>query len=192
MHPSFTGLSTASGDKQALALHPCRMFRVSPTRGLPSCRTTFVSTASAWAWLPVSNVPSAPRWRQWPMDAALRRWAGRWSAYRDQVQGPFHGPAMAESVLQAIADNLVGQGYRESDDPSIWQLHMQAELRRVNANQGASSAAGNDRHSIIDVRPSGADLPVTARLCPAATMTLCLPWSARPCCVYSRLVQLPL
>jgi len=43
---------------------------------------------------------------------------------------------MAESVLQAIADNLVGQGYRESDDPSIWQLHMQAELRRVNANQG--------------------------------------------------------
>ena len=70
------------------------------------------------------------------MDAALRRWAGRWSAYRDQVQGPFHGPAMAESVLQAIADNLVGQGYRESDDPSIWQLHMQAELRRVNANQG--------------------------------------------------------
>jgi len=53
-----------------------------------------------------------------------------------KVQGPFHGPAMAESVLQAIADNLVGQGYRESDDPSIWQLHMQAELRRVNANQG--------------------------------------------------------
>lgn len=109
-----------------------------------------------------------------------------------KVQGPFHGPAMAESVLQAIADNLVGQGYRESDDPSIWQLHMQAELRRVNANQGASSAAGNDRHSIIDVRPSGADLPVTARLCPGTTMTLCPPWSARPCCVYSRLVQLPL
>ena len=50
-----------------------------------------------------------------------------------------HGYAAAlthETVLQAIADNLVGQGYRESDDPSIWQLHMQAELRRGNANQG--------------------------------------------------------
>jgi len=42
---------------------------------------------------------------------------------------------MAESVLAAIADNLMGQGYCESEDPSIWQLHMQAELRRVNANQ---------------------------------------------------------
>ena len=52
-----------------------------------------------------------------------------------KVQGPFHGPAMAESVLAAIADNLIGQGYCESDAPSIWQLHMQAELRRVNANQ---------------------------------------------------------
>jgi len=52
-----------------------------------------------------------------------------------KAQGPFHGPREAESVLKAIADNLYGQGYAKSDAPSIWQLHMQAELRKVNANQ---------------------------------------------------------
>ncbi|MCQ4295603.1 hypothetical protein NAU58_08445 [Pseudomonas stutzeri] len=62
-----------------------------------------------------------------------------------KVQGPFRGPAMAESVLAAIADNLMGQGYCESDDPSIWQLHMQAELRRVNANQARFLAGWESR-----------------------------------------------
>ncbi|MGY8820541.1 MAG: PA4575 family protein [Pseudomonadales bacterium] len=52
-----------------------------------------------------------------------------------KAQGPFHGPREAESVLKAIAENLYGQGYAESESPSIWQLHMQAELRKVNANQ---------------------------------------------------------
>ncbi|MCQ4322608.1 hypothetical protein [Stutzerimonas stutzeri] len=52
-----------------------------------------------------------------------------------KAQGPFHGPREAEKVLKAIADNLFGQGYAQSDSPSIWQLHMQAELRKVNANQ---------------------------------------------------------
>ncbi|MHB1368877.1 MAG: PA4575 family protein [Pseudomonadaceae bacterium] len=52
-----------------------------------------------------------------------------------KVQGPFRGPRMAESVLEMIASNLQGQGYCPSEDPAIWQLHMQAELRRVNANQ---------------------------------------------------------
>ncbi|MCQ4299887.1 hypothetical protein NAV11_08175 [Pseudomonas songnenensis] len=62
-----------------------------------------------------------------------------------KVQGPFHGPAMAESVLASIADNLMGQGYCESDDPSIWQVHMQAELRRVNANQARFLAGWESR-----------------------------------------------
>lgn len=62
-----------------------------------------------------------------------------------KVQGPFHGPVMAESVLASIADNLMGQGYCESDDPSIWQLHMQAELRRVNANQARFLAGWESR-----------------------------------------------
>ncbi|MBA1279983.1 hypothetical protein NA645_17295 [Pseudomonas stutzeri] len=52
-----------------------------------------------------------------------------------KAQGPFHGPREAETVLQAIASNLHGQGYCESDSPSIWQLHMHAELRKINANQ---------------------------------------------------------
>jgi len=52
-----------------------------------------------------------------------------------KAQGPFHGPREAETVLQAIASNLRGQGYCESDSPSIWQLHMHAELRKINANQ---------------------------------------------------------
>ena len=52
-----------------------------------------------------------------------------------KAQGPFHGLRKAESVLQAIASNLQKQGYAESDSPSIWQLHMHAELRKVNANQ---------------------------------------------------------
>lgn len=52
-----------------------------------------------------------------------------------KAQGPFHGPREAEKVLRAIAENLEGQGYAPSDSPSIWQLHMQAELRKVNANQ---------------------------------------------------------
>ncbi|MEN0108099.1 MAG: hypothetical protein AAGC84_16975 [Pseudomonas sp.] len=50
-----------------------------------------------------------------------------------KTQGPFHGPFVAEEVLAAIADNLAELGYRQSDDPSIWCLHLQAELRRVNA-----------------------------------------------------------
>ncbi len=42
---------------------------------------------------------------------------------------------MAESVLEAIVSNLRSQGYEEAADPAIWQLHMQAELRKVNADQ---------------------------------------------------------
>lgn len=50
-----------------------------------------------------------------------------------RVQGPFHGLAEGEAVLAAITQHLLLQGYVESDEPSIWSLHMQAELRRLNA-----------------------------------------------------------
>lgn len=52
-----------------------------------------------------------------------------------RVQGPFYGPRKAESVLQAIARNLAEQGYVEAEGPYIWELHMLAELRKVNADQ---------------------------------------------------------
>lgn len=52
-----------------------------------------------------------------------------------RVQGPFYGPRKAEAVLDAIARNLVEQGYSEGSGPHIWELHMQAELRKVNSDQ---------------------------------------------------------
>lgn len=53
-----------------------------------------------------------------------------------KTQGPFRGPLVAEDVLLAIAENLGELGYSESDEPSIWCLHLQAELRRVNGERG--------------------------------------------------------
>ncbi|UVE18476.1 hypothetical protein NVV93_03495 [Pseudomonas sp. LS44] len=53
-----------------------------------------------------------------------------------KAQGPFHGPFVAESILEAIADNLTMMGYEPSYEPSIWCLHMQAEMRRLNAARG--------------------------------------------------------
>lgn len=50
-------------------------------------------------------------------------------------QGPFHGPLAAEAVLRAIAENLRALGYVDAPDPPIWRLHMQAELRRLNAQR---------------------------------------------------------
>jgi len=52
-----------------------------------------------------------------------------------RVQGPFRGLKAAESVLDAISSNLLEQGYCETESPAIWQLHMRAELRKVNADQ---------------------------------------------------------
>ncbi|MBE7929148.1 MULTISPECIES: hypothetical protein [Pseudomonadaceae] len=52
-----------------------------------------------------------------------------------RVQGPFHGLKAAESVLEAIGDSLLQQGYSEAKSPAIWELHMRAELRKVNADQ---------------------------------------------------------
>ncbi len=52
-----------------------------------------------------------------------------------RVQGPFYGSRKAEAVLEAIGRNLKEQGYVEAEEPYIWALHMQAELRKVNADQ---------------------------------------------------------
>ncbi|AAG07963.1 MULTISPECIES: hypothetical protein [Pseudomonas] len=52
-----------------------------------------------------------------------------------KAQGPFHGPLVAEGVLQAIADCLAQQGYIEAVDPPIWRLHLQGELRRLNGER---------------------------------------------------------
>lgn len=47
--------------------------------------------------------------------------------------GPFHGALMAEGMLASIIQNLAVQGYGISGEaPLIWQLHLQAELRRMN------------------------------------------------------------
>ena len=53
-----------------------------------------------------------------------------------KAQGPFHGPLVAQAVLDAIADNLGELGYVHSDEPAIWCLHLQAELRRLNGERG--------------------------------------------------------
>ncbi|AMO74505.1 hypothetical protein SAMN05216577_10368 [Pseudomonas citronellolis] len=52
-----------------------------------------------------------------------------------KAQGPFYGPFVAEGVLDAIADCLAQQGYVPADDLPIWQLHLQAELRRINGER---------------------------------------------------------
>lgn len=53
-----------------------------------------------------------------------------------KAQGPFHGALVAEEVLAAIIENLALLGYVESIEPSIWSLHMQGEMRRLNAGRG--------------------------------------------------------
>ena len=52
-----------------------------------------------------------------------------------KAQGPFHGPLVAESVLNAIVDSLTLHGYQVADDPQIWCLHLQAQLRRINGER---------------------------------------------------------
>lgn len=53
-----------------------------------------------------------------------------------KAQGPFHGAFAALSILTDIAENLQSMGYEQSTDMPIWRLHIQAELRRLNAERG--------------------------------------------------------
>ena len=52
-----------------------------------------------------------------------------------KVQGPFHGPFVAEGVLDSIAECLAVQGYAVCEEPQIWRLHMQSELRKMNGER---------------------------------------------------------
>lgn len=52
-----------------------------------------------------------------------------------KAQGPFHGACVAEGLLDSISKSLALQGYEPSSGQPIWCLHLQAELRRVNAGQ---------------------------------------------------------
>lgn len=49
-----------------------------------------------------------------------------------KAQGPFHGPFVAQTILDAIVDSLTLHGYSLANDPQIWSLHLQAQLRRLN------------------------------------------------------------
>ncbi|MNM85909.1 hypothetical protein D3C81_980490 [compost metagenome] len=53
-----------------------------------------------------------------------------------KAQGPFHGASEAQGVLDEIVENLLRQGYQTVDEPAIWRLHLQAELRRQDAGRG--------------------------------------------------------
>ncbi|SDB61275.1 hypothetical protein SAMN03159382_04941 [Pseudomonas sp. NFACC23-1] len=52
-----------------------------------------------------------------------------------KAQGPFPGPTAAESILDTIVQSLTLHGYELADDPQIWSLHMQAQLREINGGR---------------------------------------------------------
>jgi hypothetical protein len=49
-----------------------------------------------------------------------------------KAQGPFRGPLVAEGILDSIVESLTLHGYCRADDPQIWRLHLQAQLRKLN------------------------------------------------------------
>ena len=53
-----------------------------------------------------------------------------------KAQGPFHGSVAAESILDTIVESLTMHGYELADDPQIWSLHLQAQLRQINGGRG--------------------------------------------------------
>ena len=55
-----------------------------------------------------------------------------------KAQGPFHCPVAAESILDTIVESLTLHGYELADDPQIWSLHLQAQLRQINGGRGRS------------------------------------------------------
>ena len=50
-------------------------------------------------------------------------------------QGPFHGPFVAQTILDSIVESLTLHGYELADDPQIWCLHLQAHLRQLNGGR---------------------------------------------------------
>ncbi|SDW80472.1 hypothetical protein SAMN05444064_107164 [Pseudomonas syringae] len=54
-----------------------------------------------------------------------------------KAQGPFIGQPAAQSMLTSITESLALHGYRCTDDISIWTLHMQAELRRIDSGMAS-------------------------------------------------------
>ena len=52
-----------------------------------------------------------------------------------KAQGPFHGPFVAESILDTIVESLTLHGYQLANDPQIWCLHLQAQLREINGGR---------------------------------------------------------
>ncbi len=52
-----------------------------------------------------------------------------------KAQGPFHGPQVAQGVLEAIVESLSLHGYGISDEPPIWSLHLQRQLREINGER---------------------------------------------------------
>lgn len=52
-----------------------------------------------------------------------------------KAQGPFLGALAAESVLESIVTSLTLHGYHVVDDPQIWCLHLQAQLRQINGER---------------------------------------------------------
>jgi hypothetical protein len=42
---------------------------------------------------------------------------------------------VAESILDTIVESLTLHGYELADDPQIWCLHLQAQLREINGGR---------------------------------------------------------
>ena len=55
-----------------------------------------------------------------------------------KAQGPFPGPFAAESTLDSIVESLTLHGYQVANDPQIWCLHVQAQLREINGGRAHS------------------------------------------------------
>ena len=52
-----------------------------------------------------------------------------------KAQGPFPGPFVAETILESIVESLTLHGYELANDPQIWCLHVQAQLRQINGGR---------------------------------------------------------
>lgn len=48
-----------------------------------------------------------------------------------QAQGPFYGGSPAREMLASVIKNLLQMGYQQTDEPAIWGVHFQAEVRRL-------------------------------------------------------------